>query len=162
MPPVSHGIGNDCQYEQHGRSRYDDRVSNAPVRTTRQRAAVLAVLAEADDFLSAQDLHARLRAAGQSVGLSTVYRTLQALALSGDVDMLQSADGEARYRTCSSGHHHHLVCRSCGRTVEVRNPTVERWAARVGAEHGFVDVSHTLEVFGVCPDCAAREGMGQP
>lgn len=118
---------------------------------------MLAALDGADDFLSAQDLHALLRAAGQSVGLSTVYRTVQALAATGDVDVLVTSEGETRYRSCSSDHHHHLVCRVCGRTVEVRSAGVEAWAARVGREHGFVDVTHTLEVFGVCPACSGGE-----
>jgi len=130
-------------------------VVDAPIRPTRQRAAVLAVLDQADDFLSAQDLHARLRGSGQSVGLSTVYRTLQALAAAGDVDVILTGEGESRYRSCSTGHHHHLVCRSCGRTVEVRNSTVEGWASAVAAEHGYRDVSHILEVFGLCPECAS-------
>lgn len=127
----------------------------AAVRQTRQRSSVLALLDQADDFLSAQELHARLRAGGQSVGLSTVYRTLQALASSGEVDVLVAADGEARYRSCSTGHHHHLVCRSCGRTIEVLNSSVERWADAVGREHGFTGVTHTLEVFGLCRECSA-------
>ena len=123
-------------------------------RPTRQRAAVEAVLAAIDDFLSAQDLHARLRTQGQSVGLATVYRTLQAMATDGDVDMMRTGDGEAVYRRCSSGnHHHHLVCRSCGRTVEVEGPTVERWADKIGAENDFSDVVHTLEIIGTCSDC---------
>jgi len=123
-------------------------------RPTRQRAAVEAVLAGIDDFLSAQDLHARLRTEGQSVGLATVYRTLQAMATDGDVDMMRTGDGEAVYRRCSSGyHHHHLVCRSCGRTVEVEGPAVERWADKIGAENDFSDVVHTLEIFGTCSDC---------
>ena len=127
-------------------------------RSTRQRSAVSAVLDEAEGFLSAQDLHARLRSRGDAVGLATVYRTLQALAEDGDVDVLRTDDGEAVYRRCSSGHHHHLVCRRCGRTVEVEGPAVETWARRVGAEHGFVDVRHVVEVFGICADCAARDG----
>jgi len=123
-------------------------------RPTRQRAAVEAVLADIDDFLSAQDLHARLRTQGQSVGLATVYRTLQAMATDGDVDMMRTGDGEAVYRRCSSGyHHHHLVCRSCGRTVEVEGPAVERWADKIGAENDFSDVVHTLEIVGTCSDC---------
>ncbi|NMM34255.1 MAG: transcriptional repressor [Phycicoccus sp.] len=123
-------------------------------RPTRQRAAVEAVLADLDDFLSAQDLHARLRAQGQSVGLATVYRTLQAMATDGDVDMMRTGDGEAVYRRCSSGtHHHHLVCRSCGRTVEVEGPAVERWADKIGAENDFSDVVHTLEIVGTCSGC---------
>ena len=123
-------------------------------RPTRQRAAVEALLADINDFMSAQNLHARLRTQGQSVGLATVYRTLQAMATDGDVDMLRTADGEAVYRQCSTGHHHHhLVCRSCGRTVEVQGPAVESWADKVSAEHGFSDVQHTLEIVGTCADC---------
>ena len=122
-------------------------------RPTRQRAAVEALLVDLDDFISAQNLHARLRARGQNVGLATVYRTLQAMATDGDVDMVRTADGEAVYRQCSTGHHHHLVCRSCGRTVEVEGPAVEGWADKIGAEKGFSDVQHTLEIVGTCADC---------
>ena len=124
-------------------------------RTTRQRSALLALLDELDGFRSAQDLHALLRERGDSVGLATVYRALQALVDDGQLDVLRSADGEAGYRRCSPSHHHHLVCRSCGRTVEVADPPVERWAARVASEHGFADVQHQVEVFGTCADCVA-------
>jgi Fur family ferric uptake transcriptional regulator len=123
------------------------------LRATRQRRAVTDALAELDDFHSAQQIHDILSRRGDRVGLSTVYRTLQSLADAREVDVLRSDDGEALYRRCSSGHHHHLVCRSCGRTVEVEGPTVERWADRIAAEHDFAEVSHTLEIFGVCADC---------
>ena len=118
-----------------------------------QRRAVASALQSFDDFRSAQDIHDLLRKNGENVGLSTVYRTLQALADGGELDVLRTEDGEAVYRRCSATHHHHLVCRSCGRTVEVEGPTVERWADGVAGEHGFTDVSHTLEIFGTCPDC---------
>ena len=124
------------------------------LRATRQRAAVSLALDASDDFRSAQDLHAMLRGRGEPIGLTTVYRTLAAMTDAGEVDVLRTDDGEAVYRRCSSGHHHHLVCRTCGRTVEVEGPAVERWASRVAAENSFVDVSHTLEVFGVCAACA--------
>ncbi len=131
-------------------------MTEAARRPTRQRAAVEALLVDIEDFMSAQNLHARLRAQGQNVGLATVYRTLQAMATDGDVDMVRTADGEAVYRQCSTGHHHHhLVCRSCGRTVEVQGPAVESWADKVSAEHGFSDVQHTLEIVGTCSDCQA-------
>ncbi len=123
-------------------------------RTTRQRTAVLAVLDELDSFRSAQQIHAELARRGESVGLSTVYRCLTALATDGDVDTLLLDDGESVYRRCSGAkHHHHLVCRTCGATVEVEGPTVERWAEKVAAEHGYDDVSHTLEIFGRCASC---------
>ncbi len=122
-------------------------------RPTRQRRAVAAVLQSVEDFRSAQEIYDLLRRKGENVGLSTVYRTLQAMADGGTLDVLRTEDGESVYRFCSTAHHHHLVCRSCGRTVEVEGPAVERWADTVAAQHGFSDVSHTLEIFGTCPDC---------
>lgn len=124
-------------------------------RPTRQRAAVEALLVNINDFMSAQDLHARLRAQGQAVGLATVYRTLQGMAADGGVDMMRTTDGEAVYRLCSNGHHHHLVCRSCGKTVEVEGPAVESWTDKISAENGFSDVQHTLEILGLCSACTA-------
>ncbi len=136
-------------------------------RRTRQRAAVDEVLDQSDDFISAQDLHAALRSKGADVGLATVYRTLQALADDGRVDVLRNAGGEAVYRRCARDeHHHHLVCRACGATVEVTGPAVERWASSVAGRHGYVDVSHTVEIFGTCPSCAridaAADGARSP
>ena len=128
----------------------------SPQRPTRERAAVAAALDRSDEFRSAQDIHAMLREAGDSIGLTTVYRALQAMTDSGQVDVLRTDDGEAVYRRCSTSHHHHLVCRGCGRTVEVDGPAVERWAERVARDNDFIDVSHTLEVFGTCAACAAR------
>lgn len=124
-------------------------------RPTRQRAAVAAALAQTPEFCSAQDLHARLREGGDKVGLATVYRTLQAMAAEGEIDMLRSPEGEAVYRACSTGHHHHLVCRQCGRTVEVEGHAVESWARSVSAEHGFTQVDHTVEIIGLCARCTA-------
>lgn len=125
-------------------------------KPTRQQAAVSAKLDELDDFTSAQELHAQLRASGETVGLATVYRTLQNLAGDGVVDVLRTDDGEAIYRSCAtSKHHHHLVCRNCGYTVEVEGPTVERWADSVAAQHGFTEATHQIEIFGLCAQCSA-------
>ena len=125
-------------------------------RSTRQRSAVVSALGELEEFRSSQEIHEYLRRRGDSVGLSTVYRTLQALSTAGEVDVILREDGESVYRMCSDRHHHHLVCRSCGHAVEVEGPAVERWAASVSHEHGFTEVSHTLEICGICADCATR------
>jgi Fur family ferric uptake transcriptional regulator len=126
------------------------------LRATRQRAAVSAMLDRLDDFRSAQEIHDQLRRGGDAIGLTTVYRTLTVLAESGEVDVLRNATGEAMYRRCeSANHHHHLVCRRCGATVEIEGPAVESWAQRVADQHGFSDLSHTAEIFGVCRDCTS-------
>ncbi|MHB1067740.1 MAG: Fur family transcriptional regulator [Candidatus Nanopelagicales bacterium] len=129
-----------------------------PTRQTRQRAAVKDLLDGLDGFRSAQQVHDLLRQRGDAIGLTTVYRSLQALAATGEVDLLVNDDGETVYRQCGAGHHHHLVCRSCGRTVEIAGPAVEAWAARMAADHGFADASHRMEVFGICARCGAQPG----
>lgn len=125
-------------------------------RSTRQRAVVRDLVGELDSLRSAQEIHQLLRERGESVGLSTVYRALQTLSEDELVDSVRNEQGEILYRQCSPKHHHHLVCRSCGRVVELVGPAVERWADQAASEHGFVDVSHTVEIFGLCPECAAR------
>lgn len=126
-------------------------------RSTRQKVAVDRALDRLEDFVSAQELHAHLQEAGERVSLATVYRTLQQRVDDGALDVLRREDGESVYRRCAAeGHHHHLVCRVCWSTVEVTAPPVEEWAAAVAAEHGFVEPEHTVEIIGVCADCAAR------
>jgi len=124
-------------------------------RRTWQRDAVRAALSESEGFVSAQTLHAGLRSGERPIGLATVYRALADLAAEGQIDQLQQG-GEALYRACSSGrHHHHLICRSCGRTVEISAEPVEQWARGVAAEHGFAEPEHVVDIFGTCPQCAA-------
>lgn len=130
-------------------------------RMTRQRAAVFELLDDTSGFRSAQQLHALLTDSGHSIGLATVYRTLTTLAEAGEVDVLRAGDGESLFRRCvRTEHHHHLVCRECGRTVEIDARTVENWATRVAQEHDFVDVDHTAEIFGLCSTCAAARYTG--
>ena len=76
---------------------------------------------------------------------------------SGKTTLLRTLVGEAAYRMCSSGHHHHLVCRSCGTAVEIAGEAVERWATEVAQEHGFSDAGHDLEIFGLCRSCTNRD-----
>ena len=129
-------------------------------RNTWQRGAVRAALGATDDFVSAQALHAGLRQEGSTISLATVYRALADLEVAGEADDLRQ-DGESLYRACTPGrHHHHLICRVCGRTVEIEADPVEAWAQQVAAEHGFTDASHVVDVFGECADCRRRNREG--
>jgi Fur family ferric uptake transcriptional regulator len=132
-------------------------------RNTWQRAAVRQALESRSEFVSAQDLHAVLRGEGSPIGLATVYRALADLTGDGDADSLQSTDGENLYRACSTArHHHHLICRSCGRTVEIEADAIEQWAGAVAAAHGFRDPVHVVDVFGTCAACATAPGPMGP
>jgi Fur family ferric uptake transcriptional regulator len=125
-------------------------------RNTWQRERVREALSDAQGFVSAQTLHARLRDDNTGIGLATVYRALAGLAAGGDADSLQSPEGENLYRACvTSGHHHHLICRQCGLTVEIEASEVEEWAQRTAANHGFTSAEHVVDIFGLCGACAA-------
>ena len=128
-------------------------------RNTWQRERVREALSDARGFVSAQALHATLREENTGIGLATVYRALSGLAASGDADSLQSPEGEALYRACSTeGHHHHLICRSCGLTVEIEAKDVEAWAQRTATLHGFTAAEHVVDIFGLCTPCAHQRG----
>ncbi len=123
-------------------------------RNTWQRDRVRDALTESRGFVSAQSLHATLREENTGIGLATVYRALAGLAAQGDADSLQSPEGEALYRACSStGHHHHLICRNCGLTVEIEATAVEQWAQRTASQHGFTEAEHVVDIFGWCAAC---------
>lgn len=125
-------------------------------RNTWQREAVREALGSSEAFVSAQALHSALRDRGSSIGLATVYRALADLAVEGEADSLQQ-EGESLYRACTPGtHHHHLICRNCGLTVEIEADAVEQWARQVASEHGFTQPNHVVDVFGLCAECSAR------
>lgn len=126
-------------------------------KATRQRAAVADALGAAEGFRSAQEIYDELREDGIRIGLTTVYRTLQSLSELGEVDALRSEDGETIYRRCELGqHHHHLVCRSCGWSIELASDEIERWAEASARSHGFSAVTHEVEIFGLCGGCSPR------
>jgi Fur family ferric uptake transcriptional regulator len=125
-------------------------------RNTKQREEVWQALEQSPSFVSAQELHQNLRGQGSSIGLATVYRTLNALTVEGSADAL-TVEGENLYRACSPGHHHHLLCRECGKTTEIEASAVESWAQKVASEHGYSDPQHIVDIFGTCPAC--RSGV---
>lgn len=124
-------------------------------RNTKQREEVWRALERNPGFVSAQELHQTLREIGSTIGLATVYRTLNALAEEGNVDAL-TREGENLFRACSPGHHHHIICRECGLTKEIEASAVEAWAKAVAAEHGFSDPQHIVDIFGTCGACQPR------
>ena len=126
-------------------------------RITKQRTAVLEALRQGD-FRSAQDWHDNLKRGGSPIGLATVYRSLQALAETGEVDTVVTESGETLYRLCTVGpvHHHHLRCRVCGAAEDIDIPTFEEWARDVAQQHGYAQIAHTVELTGVCSTCAQR------
>ena len=123
-------------------------------RNTWQKTAVLEQLSNTDEFVSAQELHQKISQSGKKLGLTTVYRALTEMIEQGMADSLSISDGEMRYRICTPEHHHHLICRVCGKTVEFDMPGFEELALEVAKANGFTELSHEIELFGVCKDCS--------
>jgi Fur family ferric uptake transcriptional regulator len=134
-------------------------LSEKGVRPTRARLEVLGELAREQDDVTAQALWRRLRERGDSgVGLATVYRTLALLNEKGVVDSLSHNGTEHCYRLCADTHHHHLLCSSCHRVVEVDECGLGNWLDEVSARHGFVATDHRVEIVGLCAGCRAASG----
>lgn len=124
-------------------------------RMTKQRSAIFDLLHKEAGFLSAQEVYEKLRAQGSDVGLATIYRNLQTLADNKQVDVLRAEDSDIQlFRYCREDtHHHHLVCRACGKTVDITWKDFESWARQIAQENNFSSVSHSLELYGICADC---------
>lgn len=132
-----------------------ERLESSGLRPTRARRAVLAVLQrERGRQLTAQELHRRARSLQPRIGLATVYRTLGALAEEGLVEVVSQEARESAYRLCSPGHHHHLICSSCGAVIEILEcdlGSVERTLAR---RYRFLIEEHAITFRGRCARCS--------
>ncbi len=117
------------------------------------RPTVLSAFGTVSGFVSAQQLHAQAVRNGESLGLATVYRELRRMVDEQLVDVVHDLEGEAKYRYCGTGHHHHIVCEQCGVTQGLDGDDVERWVEKVATATGFRGVRHTIELVGMCAAC---------
>lgn len=134
-------------------NRPDQALRAAGLRPTRQRLTVLEALGERSDAVTAQDLHMALRQAGDGIGLTTVYRTLTALAEAGLLDTFER-EGELAFRLCGTTHHHHLVCEVCNDVEEIAADEVEQWVTSVARRRRFRVTGHRADIFGACRRCS--------
>ncbi|MGZ9812262.1 Fur family transcriptional regulator [Pseudoroseicyclus sp. H15] len=133
--------------EQAPIADHDEALRAAGLRVTRQRRAIMLVLASSDDHPDVPELHRRVQAKEPSVSLATVYRTLAALSERGVVQRL-SFDGEpSRFETSDSPHHDHIVDLDTGDVIEFVSAEIERLQREVARRHGYEIVSHKLELY---------------
>ena len=117
------------------------------VRITRQRAALLKVLADADDHPDANELHRRARQIEDTVSLATVYRTLTALEAQGVVQRLAFEGEAARFETTDAPHHDHIIDMDSGDVIEFQSEKIEALQAMIAEELGYEVVHHRLELY---------------
>ena len=126
---------------------FEDALRRAGVRITRQRAALLRVLAAAGDHPDATQLHARATRAGAAVSLATVYRTLSALEAQGVILKLEFEGEPARFEPADGTHHDHMIDVETGEVREFVSDRIERLQAEIAAEMGSEIVRHRLELY---------------
>jgi Fur family transcriptional regulator, ferric uptake regulator len=125
------------------------------LRVTEPRKAMLHILLHEHGPFSAEELHKKL--GGKGCDVVTVYRSLQAMEEIGVVRRCDFGDGTYRYEfNHGDHHHHHIICRTC-RSVETLDVCVADSLERIARQKGYENVTHTLEIFGVCAACAAKK-----
>ncbi|HZG41249.1 MAG TPA: Fur family transcriptional regulator [Nodosilinea sp.] len=130
------------------------------VRRTRNQEKILTALKGLNQPISAQDLYIDMRQEGISMGLATVYRSLDALKLEGAVQMRTLPSGEALY-SLPQEDRHHLTCLQCGITIAIDECPVHSLEEDLHQAHQFKIFYHTLEFFGLCPQCQVALPVGQ-
>lgn len=128
---------------------YQAELRAAGIRMTRQRVAILDVLAETDDHPDANEIFHRAFTKDPSISLSTVYRTMRILEQSGAIHRHAFADGRSRFEHAGREHHDHLIDLATGKVIEFRSDKIERLQAEIAAELGYEIVRHRLELYGV-------------
>ncbi|WP_353929363.1 Fur family transcriptional regulator [Okeanomitos corallinicola TIOX110] len=119
---------------------------------TRSQERILNLLKNIKQGISAQDIYIELRNRNQSMGLATVYRSLEALKLEGQVQVRTLANGEALY-SLTQQDKHHLTCLQCGISIPIHQCPVHELEDELKTTHKFKVFYHTLEFFGLCDQC---------
>ena len=122
-------------------------------RVTGPRQAVLDALRTEKHPLTTRQIHSALH---EPCDLATVYRSLRMLEEMAMVKRFDFGDGTARFELLGrddDGHHHHLICRECKTVVELHDCFSKKLEQRIAQKHGFQNMSHQLEFFGLCPAC---------
>ena len=125
-------------------------------RLTPSRKAIIAMIIETTQPLSAPEILQKLKTVRRSVNKTTIYRELDFLAAQRIISEIDILDGTKRYEAFSDHHHHHLVCTSCKaiECVEVCGD-LQPLEKRIRNSHDFLITGHVLEFFGVCRRCGA-------
>lgn len=135
-----------------------EKLNQHGLRMTRPRKEVAAILKESKVPLSPQTIHQSALARNCNIGLVSVYRTLDLLSELDLVRRVHGQDGCHGYVLASPGHHHHLICRKCGKAVEFTgSDDLSDFIERIEKKTGFAIDEHILQLYGLCPQCQEQK-----
>jgi Fur family ferric uptake transcriptional regulator len=137
-------------------------LKSSGLKMTRQRQIIVESFLRAGGHVSTEELHQLARKKDQKLGFVTVFRTLKALADCGIARKIDLNDGRTRFeQNYRRPHHHHIVCVECNSTIEFVSPEQERIQEEITSQYGFKPVRHTLQIFGICPECQKDQEPSQ-
>lgn len=123
-------------------------------RLTEVRRVVIKVLTESETALSAQEIYDQARENGHSLGIASVYRTLEVLTDLGLIQQIHQPQGCQAYWPAVTGHKHYMICTKCGRIVTfVGQEDLKGLFQEVEENSGYQVQDHWLQLFGICQDC---------
>ena len=132
------------------------------LKHTEQRDTILRTFLETREHLSTDELFRLVRKKDDRIGFTTVYRTLKLLAECGLASEVSFHDGVARFEhQYNRRNHHHMVCTSCGASVEFFSPEIERLEQDIGRKHHYLTTRHTFQIYGLCDACRKKGSLGR-
>jgi Fur family ferric uptake transcriptional regulator len=137
----------------HTNIQIAERLREKGYRLTPQRLMILAAIESSDEHISAEEIYAGVTARYPNVNISTVYRTLELLKKLGMVYEIDLGEGRVRYHAEASGHHHHLVCRGCGRVIDIKESTLSSLRDILLRDYSFRAELKHVGIFGLCEKC---------
>jgi Fur family ferric uptake transcriptional regulator len=152
QPTISREMTREAQEILH------QHLKRVGLKHTEQRDAILQTFLETREHLSVNELHRLVQKKDARIGFTTVYRTLKLLAECGLASEVAFHDGIARYEhQYNRRGHHHMVCTSCGSSVEFFSKEVDRLEHEIGRKFNFQTTRHTFQIYGLCEDCRRKE-----
>jgi Fur family ferric uptake transcriptional regulator len=137
------------------KQKFEQFVAEEGLRRTEQRDKVLDVFLGTERHVSVQELYDLVRKKHRGIGYATVARTVKLICESGLCRQVDFGDGALRYEhKYEHQHHDHLICVECGKFEEIYSPKIEKIQHELVKKHSYVQKSHKLDIFGVCPKCA--------
>jgi Fur family ferric uptake transcriptional regulator len=143
---------------REAQSIFQNHLRRVGLKQTAQRDVILRSFLDTRDHLSTDELYRLVRKRDDTIGFTTVYRTLKLLAECGLASEVAFNDGITRYEAVyNRRNHHHMVCTECGSSVEFFSPEIERLEQEIGRANHYATTRHTFQIYGVCEACQKKK-----
>ncbi|MDQ6788498.1 MAG: transcriptional repressor [Acidobacteriota bacterium] len=151
-------MAGDEENFQNEKQVFSEHIQKSGLRRTAQRDLILEIFLQTEEHLSSEDLYWLVQKQDESVGHTTVYRTLKLLTEAGLAREVRFGDGKTYYEHhYNHEHHDHMICTECGKVIEFFSPELEALQDAMAEKFDFLLTHHSLRILGVCSDCQNKQ-----